>query len=412
MSMEVGNDETCDSRTNTATPFCTKPTSPCSTENTVNATCQLALCGNAVKLAWSDVDVGDLVGSGSFASVYRVKVHNADVIQATIEQSNNPNRDLTSAVEDLLAERNGPSITYRFSSRHSHNSTTVTPSTTFALKRLNAIVLARNTRIAFQGMRFEAQLLAQLLPPHPHIVRLYGMSHDLFDRPEEGFLILEYLHETLEERLLKWRNLKAMEKESMTVIGSCQRFFDRRRGIGPEQGFRIKTIGLGIADALQFLHEHQILYRDLKPANVGFDDAGRVKIFDFDLSRSLQGAHDSAHQCTRRLTPCIGSLRYMSRECALGLPYGLPSDVHSFCILLWEICILQRPFHNVNNTPQLVKVAFIGSERPSLRKIASSEIKTLLQNGWSPSPEARPSAADVVQHILRSLSVKGRKRTK
>lgn len=40
-----------------------------------------------------------------------------------------------------------------------------------------------------------------------------------------------------------------------------------------------------------------VLYRDLKPANIGFDDAGTVRIFDFGLAREVD---------------CQGNLRHMT----------------------------------------------------------------------------------------------------
>lgn len=376
-------------------------------------------------LVWDDLDLGALVGSGTFASVYRAKFRNpsavlpaaAAAIIATRNGGGGRDRDADDLSGDLLLGEGGCSetdATFCGSSRRSYYSTSSSPAaaasdTTFALKRLSAVALATkqgDSRIAYEGIRFEAHLLSQLLPPHAHIVRMYGMSSDLFEKPESGFLILELLGETLEERLHKWRNLKSMEKEGMTVLASCQKFFDRRRGAGNEQRFRIKRIGLGIAEALRFLHEHRVLYRDLKPANIGFDDTGRVRLFDFDLSRIYKEEHAG-----KKLTGCIGSLRYMSPECARGLCYGFPSDVHSFAILLWEICTLQRPYTNVHTTQQLAKVAFIGSERPSLRKVASPDIKALLQGGWNPNPDARPSFASVVD-VLRSLGACGRKRKK
>lgn len=379
------------------------------------------------KLSLSDLDVGELVGSGSFARVYRVKLCKPEALLMPPSSpqhmsSSNSNFEAAATMLDKSLMLGGDDSeeersTFTGSSRYSVDSSTGrVASLTFAMKRLNVVTPCPTTdrathigttdaqAVARKGIQFEARLLSQLLPRHAHIVRMYAISSDLYEKPDSGFLLLEYLGETLEERLHKWRVLKAMEKESMTVLVSCQRFFDRRRGLGPEQRFRIKRIALGIADALRFLHEHRILYRDLKPANVGFDDTGRVRLFDFDLSREYK-----EEDAGKLLTGCIGSLRYMSPECARGQRYGFASDVHSYAILLWEICTLQRPYSHVKSTPHLAKVAFLGHERPSLRRVASPDVKALLQSGWNPNPDARPSFAEVVS-LLRSLGASGRRK--
>ena len=53
------------------------------------------------------------------------------------------------------------------------------------------------------------------------------------------------------------------------------------------------TASYGIASALSHLHKHSILYRDLKPANVGFDVRDDVKIFDFGLAKELSVSNNN-----------------------------------------------------------------------------------------------------------------------
>jgi Protein tyrosine and serine/threonine kinase len=66
---------------------------------------------------------------------------------------------------------------------------------------------------------------------------------------------------------------------------------------------------------------------------------------------------------------------------------------------LWEICALQRPYEQVHTTEVLVKVAFLGNERPSLRNIVSPTIRQLLQKSWNPNPDVRPTMASIADSL-------------
>lgn len=56
-----------------------------------------------------------------------------------------------------------------------------------------------------------------------------------------------------------------------------------------------------------------IIYRDLKPDNIGFDVRGDVKIFDFGLAKELPTSEKLADG-TYNLTADTGSMRYMAPE--------------------------------------------------------------------------------------------------
>ncbi|WP_265108977.1 protein kinase domain-containing protein [Halosolutus halophilus] len=49
----------------------------------------------------------------------------------------------------------------------------------------------------------------------------------------------------------------------------------------------VREIGIGVCDALSFLHDHDLIYRDLKPDNIMIDGAREPKIIDFTTAKGF-----------------------------------------------------------------------------------------------------------------------------
>jgi serine/threonine protein kinase len=124
---------------------------------------------------------------------------------------------------------------------------------------------------------------------HEHIIKLHGVTAgsvetNLATGKEFGFfIIVDRLYDTLEHRIATWH------EESEAMSGSLLSRFSsdlkekKRRALLE----RLK-LALDIADTMEYLHSRRIIYRDLKPDNVGFDKDGTLKLFDFGLARELK----------------------------------------------------------------------------------------------------------------------------
>ena len=141
--------------------------------------------------------------------------------------------------------------------------------------------------IQFFLLRRDASFLQVL--KHPHIVSLHGVTAgsvetNLASGKECGFfIVVDRLDETLEARLEHWRSEN--EKSGAPRIPWISSEYKAKKRA--ELMERIK-IAMEIADAMHYLHSLGIVFRDLKPDNMGFDEHGVMKIFDFGLAKELK----------------------------------------------------------------------------------------------------------------------------
>lgn len=258
----------------------------------------------------------------------------------------------------------------------------------FALKQLCLAVMNDPVMLqaASDDLAHEAKILTALA--HENVITLYGVRGGDTDASlwDGGFIVLDLLADTLDSRFETWVKNRG--------------WFDQ---IVPHEivAKRIEEVVIGIAKGMEYLHSKHIIFRDLKPANVGFDRFGIVKIFDFGLARECELIIlNGVKVCRARGR--AGTPRYMAPEISYRKgSYGLPADVYSLALLLWQIVTSRVPYENI-----LPSNGMFGDnkpppedERPSLIYVESKDLQDLLQHCWASNPDARPTFCNIVLQL-------------
>jgi serine/threonine-protein kinase len=152
-------------------------------------------------------------------------------------------------------------------------------------------------------------------------------------------------------------------------------------------------------EALNFSHQHGIIHRDVKPANIMISKTGAVKVMDFGIARALA---DTGNRLTRT-SAVIGTAQYLSPEQASGENVDARSDVYSLGCVLYEMLTGKPPF--VGDSPVAVAYQHVRKDpvRPSKRNDAiSPELDAVVLKSLAKNPENRyQSAADMRTDLIR-----------
>lgn len=248
------------------------------------------------------------------------------------------------------------------------------------------------------GCRFggRSSISEQSRPPkYPKIrgwsaggIQSYGQGeHDGY------FLLLDRLKETLGDRIETWKS----EKFSQSLDYSLKRL-----GLENDNSAQLLSrtkIAHQIASAVEYLHSKNIVFRDLKPNNVGFDEHGTVKLFDFGLARELPEESTNVND-VYEMSGKIGTVRYMAPEVALSREYNQKVDTYSWSVIFWQCLTLQKPYAEMSRATHNQLVCRVG-ERPALSEDLPGSIQRLLKRSWAQSMYTRLTLTEVCAYLER-----------
>ena len=142
---------------------------------------------------------------------------------------------------------------------------------------------------------------------------------------------------------------------------------------------RAKFYAAQIVLALEHLHAHSVIYRDLKPENVLLDEHGNVLLTDFGLSKEGISDNISAHSF-------CGTPEYLAPEILTRQGHGRAADWWSLGAILFEMIVGMPPFYSRERERLFQKIL---SSSLRLPRSLSNECRHLLLSLLDRNPATR-----------------------
>ena len=226
-----------------------------------------------------------------------------------------------------------------------------------AMKRITLHGSASEILQARQRLLREASVLRRL--HHPNVVRLL----DVVEEDDEIVLVMPYLPGgNLSERVAQH---------------------------GPAPAEEVDRLGQRLLGALAEAHAAGVIHRDVKPANVLFDERGEPCLADFGLAHTWDQ--------TRGLTVTgmvVGTPGFMSPEQTRDEPLTPASDIFSLGATLLFAATGHGPFGS--GDPGLLMVRAAGGKIEKVPRAVPAFLRRRLQIMLDPRPERRPNAVDLL----------------
>jgi serine/threonine protein kinase len=242
------------------------------------------------------------------------------------------------------------------------------------LDRLVAVkvMLAAHHAGPEQVARFQREARAASRLAHPNVVQIFDVGVD----GDFTFFVMEYVEGCSLDQLIgtEWLNLE-----------------------------RALRLLYQVALALQSAHDHNIIHRDIKPSNILIDKAGRIKLADFGLAKTLYD-----NQALSVSGDLIGTPRYMSPEQVLDAHEEVDArtDVYSLGAVMYEMLSGRAPVDGPNLLSILRKLT--DEEPPPIRAWNSAvpeDVAAICGRAMAKAREQRFATAGQFAEALHTILV-------
>lgn len=148
-----------------------------------------------------------------------------------------------------------------------------------------------------------------------------------------------------------------------------------------------------ITQAIQLMHKHHLIHRDIKGDNVLLQgeslkkqESITAKLADFGFGKRVDGKVE-----------CVGAPAWLAPEIMNSKPHTLKSDIYSLSMLYLEIGKWQQPYPTLDNSQIIFHV--LDGKRETLPNDFPQGFANLIKRAWDNDPPKRPSADQMLQEL-------------
>lgn len=246
-----------------------------------------------------------------------------------------------------------------------------------AIKTFNPTLTAPEKRQHEQQFINEARAAGRL--SHPHIVTIFEASSE----GAETYIAMEFL-----------------QGRELSKLLDAGHVFDLDD---------IATIVWKLSDALDYAHRHEVVHRDVKPANIFLVDDHQPKLVDFGIARAPNRVAEQLAIVEAPFTlfrnNILGTPNYMSPEQASGREVDHRTDIYSLGAVMFEMLTGRKPFQSRDTDKLLHMIAYKSAAKPhEINPAIPLALSKIVIKAMSKQPDKRyQNASEMTLEIKRYL---------
>nr|ARQ79356.1 mitogen-activated protein kinase kinase kinase 4 [Tegillarca granosa] len=205
------------------------------------------------------------------------------------------------------------------------------------------------------------------------------------------------------ENLVKYHGVEIHKDEMLVFMEYCDRgTLEEAAKMGlPEPMIRMYTKEILIA--VNFLHDNNIVHRDIKGANIFLTSSGCLKLGDFGCSAKLK----SHTTMPGEFNNLVGTTAYMAPEVITKNDqegHGRAADIWSLGCVVVEMGSGKRPWFEFENNYQIMFRVGMGGT-PTIPDNLSAEGKDFISHCFKHDPSTRKTASELLDHSFVKVQI-------